>query len=229
MSKQSVGNHGTIKHYDFIEQIPSYAALHAVVPTAVGQHIFLESYNDGSSATGWKTLGTIPLGGGEFVSFSGYANDDGGTIVTVNNEWHWKRVMNGWYTPEMFGSDGSGADDVPMITRAVWAAYAAGTDLVHGDGIYTFKTSYVIPALAHGSPVEGAHPRQGLELYLNIVIVDAASWDPVPLQWWDATAAFYPALGVEHLRLQVNSFDGGQKASFCIPKAEYRHLTITYW
>lgn len=76
------------------------------------------------------------------------------------------------------------------------------------------KSSYIIPAVTHASPVSGAASRQGLGIYLNVVIVDATSWPAVPTKWWDATAAFYPSTGVEHLRLHVNDFDGGGKATF---------------
>lgn len=134
MSDITVTDLASSKGFTYIGQVASYAALQITVPTAVGQHILLEAYNDGSSATGWKTLGKSPLGGGEFVAFSGYHADDGGSIVQVNNDWHWRRVIKDHYTPEMFGADGSGKDDKTAISNAVNAAVLAGVDEVRGEG-----------------------------------------------------------------------------------------------
>ncbi|HBQ8589728.1 TPA: hypothetical protein L9A94_002755 [Klebsiella pneumoniae] len=195
--KSSINAHDGFK---FVGQIPSFLELRSTIPDYAGQKILL-------------TCHSYPgKGGGEFIAVNSAATDDGGLIAVVNDSWHWRRVRNGSITPEMFGAPGDlRNDDVPSISLAVSAAISTGELRVTGDGSYLFKSSYTIPAVS--KTISGAM-FLGIEIYLNTVVADSSSWPDVPEKWWDAKAVFYPASGVEHMRLIVNNFDGGGKATF---------------
>ncbi|HBQ8590207.1 TPA: hypothetical protein L9A94_003249 [Klebsiella pneumoniae] len=191
---------GAADGYKLIGQVSYFSELRGITPEYDGQKILLACH-------------TYPgRGGGEFIAVNSSATDDGGCIAVVNDSWHWRRARNGSMTPEMFGASGDlKNDDVTAIGLAVSAAISTGELAVRGDGAYLFTSSYTIPAIS--KTISGAM-FLGIEIYLNTVVADSSSWPDVPEKWWDAKAVFYPASGVEHMRLIVNNFDGGGKATF---------------
>lgn len=86
--------------YKYLGEVQSFAALRALVPTAAGIRVKLRGWYSGST-----------LGGGEFISVSGSATDDGGVIASVNASWHWVRDIDNYLSPEMFGAKGDNSTD----------------------------------------------------------------------------------------------------------------------
>lgn len=72
-----------------IGQVASFNALRSVVPSSAGQRILLASYYDVSSD---PSRG--PHGGGEFISRTGTATDDGGytCVPTGQTAFYWQRI-----------------------------------------------------------------------------------------------------------------------------------------
>lgn len=197
--------------FNKIGKVASFSALRALIPTAAGQSVLLRAYNDG-----WAALNKPPVGGGEFVAFSGAGTDNGGTVAAVNSSFHWRRVVNGYLTPEMFGAAGDGQhDDSDAIISANAVSVSSGIDMVRGDGIYLVKKPIPMISGSKPSPAgSGFSARQGFRLALNVVIVDAASWPNVPTKFWTAQAVFLPKAGtaIEHYRLHINEMDCAGKA-----------------
>lgn len=97
-----------------IGQIPSFSALRATVPQSAGQMVKLAAYTSGGTT-----------GGGEFVSVSGSATDDGGTICvpTGSTSLYWKRVFNGNRVHiDWFGADPTGTNYSSDAIRRALAA-----------------------------------------------------------------------------------------------------------
>lgn|GEM_PF-3582712 len=198
-----------------VGHVASYADLQQLVPAYEGQHVLLESFRDG-----WADLFKPSKGQGEFVAIKGNVNDDGGSICRVNDSWYWLRLVDGSYSPEMFGAYGDGsADDAPAIAAAMQAArsQAVGSSsancYVKGTGIYKIGSTITVTNGYIASP-SGLSPRVGFRLELATVIADSTVWDDIPVDWWNATPAFRPGESSDNLTISVDQFDGGGKASF---------------
>ncbi|EIC83366.1 hypothetical protein [Serratia sp. M24T3] len=201
----------TSEGFKYTGQVASYAALKQVVPSYAGQPILLKSYYD-KAATG------SAKGGGKFVAvpFQSTVTEDNGSVCVVNSSWYWKRVIDYYYTPEMFGAMGDGsADDSAAINYAISAAFVAHTDQVRGDGIYSVKSQITLLSGYHDPVVSGQETRLGASLYLNIVQVDPTGWPSVPDNWWNAQAVFVPPANneIESYKLHVNAMDCAGVAS----------------
>lgn len=202
---------GSSDGFQIIGQVTSYAALKLVVPTYAGQPILLKSYYATAASGAVK-------GGGKFVAvpYESSISEDNGSICVVNSTWYWKRVIDFYYTPEMFGAVGDGsADDSVAINRAIEAAFVAHTDQVRGDGIYSVKSPIILLSGYHDPVVAGQETRLGASLYLNVVQVDPSGWPSIPAEWWNAQAVFTTPAGneIESYKLHVNAMDCAGVAS----------------
>ncbi|MCS5950043.1 hypothetical protein LNO88_11905 [Klebsiella pneumoniae subsp. pneumoniae] len=72
-----------------VGQVSSFTALRSVVPSYEGQSILLRAH-----PVGWAAMSHGPVGGGEFISRRGSAEDDGGYICepTGQSEYYWQRI-----------------------------------------------------------------------------------------------------------------------------------------
>ena len=193
--------------FSHIGQVPSYAALQQLIPTYEGQTVYLHCHTPRAS-------GLQPKGGDFFTAVFAAATDDGGCVASVNSSCHWRRNLRGPLSPEMYGATGSGTtDDAPAIQIAMDASVTLGVNKVVGDFIYLLNSPVTIPSGLKSSPY-GGDPRFGFHLELNIVICNANTWPAVPSNFWDAVPAFSPTSTIENLRLVVEEFDGGGKASW---------------
>lgn len=95
--------------------VENYSALKAMIPSYANQVIYMKEYNVG-----------MRLGGGVFVSVTGSATDDGGTICvpTGNTSFYWKRINISEVTPYMFGAVGNGtSDDTTAMQNMMLSGY----------------------------------------------------------------------------------------------------------
>lgn len=112
--------------FDLIGQVSSYANLKLITPRRIGQKILLSSYYEGGIT-----------GGGEFVSVSGSATENGGTICvpTGSTNLYWKRVYNGNRVHiDWFGADPTG---VNYSSDAIRNAFAV-SEFVELQGNYKY-------------------------------------------------------------------------------------------
>lgn len=112
--------------FDLIGQVSSYADLKLVTPRYAGQKILLSSYyEDGVT------------GGGEFVSVSGSATENGGTICVPSGSttFYWQRVYDGNRVHiDWFGADPTGAS---YSSDAIRNAFAT-SEFVEMQGSYKY-------------------------------------------------------------------------------------------
>ena len=81
---------GSEDGFKFIGQVPSFAALRAVIPEYEGQQILLTSYYED-----WASEQKSTSGGGRFVAILGTADDDGGHVcVPTGASYYWVRVTD---------------------------------------------------------------------------------------------------------------------------------------
>ncbi|HHC1017247.1 TPA: hypothetical protein ACN69O_003811, partial [Klebsiella pneumoniae] len=75
--------------FGLIGQVSSFSALRNVIPNTEGQSILLRAH-----PVGWAAMSHGPVGGGEFISRRGSAEDDGGYICvpTGQSEYYWQRI-----------------------------------------------------------------------------------------------------------------------------------------
>ncbi|HBS7338879.1 TPA: hypothetical protein OW139_002723, partial [Klebsiella pneumoniae] len=75
--------------FALVGQVSSFTALRSVVPSYEGQSILLRAH-----PVGWAAMSHGPVGGGEFISRRGSAEDDGGYICvpTGQSEYYWQRI-----------------------------------------------------------------------------------------------------------------------------------------
>ncbi|MEH3227209.1 hypothetical protein POU90_17100 [Klebsiella pneumoniae] len=75
--------------FGLIGQVSSFSALRTVIPNTEGQSILLRAH-----PVGWAAMSHGPVGGGEFISRRGSAEDDGGYICvpTGQSEYYWQRI-----------------------------------------------------------------------------------------------------------------------------------------
>ena len=92
----------------------NYNDLKAIIPSYPNQVIYLKGYNAGSR-----------LGGGVFISVSGTATDNGGSICVPNSStaFYWKRQDTSKITPYMFGAYGDGTTDDGIYFSKALAAH----------------------------------------------------------------------------------------------------------
>ena len=82
-------NLGSGEGFALVGQVSSFTALRSVVPSYEGQSILLRAH-----PVGWSAMSHGPVGGGEFISRRGSAEDDGGYICvpTGQSEYYWQRI-----------------------------------------------------------------------------------------------------------------------------------------
>ncbi len=82
-------NLGSGEGFALVGQVSSFTALRSVVPSYEGQSILLRAH-----PVGWAAMSHGPVGGGEFISRRGSAEDDGGYICvpTGQSEYYWQRI-----------------------------------------------------------------------------------------------------------------------------------------
>ncbi|HBR4178965.1 TPA: hypothetical protein L9U47_003903 [Klebsiella pneumoniae] len=95
-----------------VGQVSSFTALRSIVPSYEGQSILLRAH-----PVGWAAMSHGPVGGGEFISRRGSAEDDGGYICvpTGQSEYYWQRIPKnpGKVCATEFGLyDGAALDDI---------------------------------------------------------------------------------------------------------------------
>ncbi|HHX7550444.1 TPA: hypothetical protein ACVNLR_004932 [Klebsiella pneumoniae] len=110
-------NLGSGEGFALVGQVSSFTALRSVVPSYEGQSILLRAH-----PVGWAAMSHGPVGGGEFISRRGSAEDDGGYICvpTGQSEYYWQRIPKnpGKVCATEFGLyDGAALDDI--WTRAI--------------------------------------------------------------------------------------------------------------
>lgn len=107
--------------------VENYSALKATLPSYPNQVIYLKEYIAGSR-----------LGGGVFISVSGTATDDGGTICvpTGSTTFYWQRADIREVTPYMFGAKGDGSSD---DTIAFQKMYISGKSIFIPPGQFVIN------------------------------------------------------------------------------------------
>ncbi|HBR0559220.1 TPA: hypothetical protein L9H37_005046, partial [Klebsiella pneumoniae] len=105
-------NLGSGEGFALVGQVSSFTALRSVVPSYEGQSILLRAH-----PVGWAAMSHGPVGGGEFISRRGSADDDGGYICvpTGQSEYYWQRIPKnpGKVCATEFGLyDGAALDDI---------------------------------------------------------------------------------------------------------------------
>ncbi|MCK4197868.1 hypothetical protein [Klebsiella pneumoniae] len=105
-------NLGSGEGFALVGQVSSFTALRSVVPSYEGQSILLRAH-----PVGWAAMSHGPVGGGEFISRRGSAEDDGGYICvpTGQSEYYWQRIPKnpGKVCATEFGLyDGAALDDI---------------------------------------------------------------------------------------------------------------------
>lgn len=105
-------NLGSGEGFALVGQVSSFTALRSVVPSYEGQSILLRAH-----PVGWAAMSHGPVGGGEFISRRGSAEDDGGYICvpTGQSEYYWQRIPknHGKVCATEFGLyDGAALDDI---------------------------------------------------------------------------------------------------------------------
>lgn len=187
--------------FQFIGQAASFDSLKTIIPATAGQRILLASYAAGTG-----------VGGGEFEAIAGSKDSIKGIIASVNANFHWKRVIKGPLTVEMFGAVGDAEiDDAPAIRDGMSIAASLGINNLRGDGVYAVGSLiYVYSGIQAGGQVSGLNKVIGFDLYLNSVKVITSSWPSLPDEWWNAQAVFQVApADVEGFNLTVNFLDCG--------------------
>ncbi|QHJ82541.1 MAG: hypothetical protein [Bacteriophage sp.] len=122
-----------------IGKCESMEDLRGVIAYEDGQLILLSSYRSGSNK-----------GGGIFQwNASSTEVDDGGVTIAVNGvaTGRWIRQVNGRYTPEMYGADGTKANDTSAIK-----ALLANQKYILFSGVYYMNEEFV----TNGHNIEGA-------------------------------------------------------------------------
>lgn len=117
---------------DRVQVVETFADLATTAATTAGMIVYIKQHTSGG------------LGGGHFQDMSGAVTNDGGTIInnTITGGRHWRRVVDYYATPQMFGALGDGsADDTAAIQAAL--NYITST---------TFATTWVlgVPAYTKG-------------------------------------------------------------------------------
>ncbi|MCI8077954.1 hypothetical protein [Klebsiella pneumoniae] len=105
-------NLGSGEGFALVGQVSSFTALRSIVPSYEGQSILLRAH-----PVGWAAMSHGPVGGGEFISRRGSAEDDGGYICvpTGQSEYYWQRIPKnpGKVCATEFGLyDGAALDDI---------------------------------------------------------------------------------------------------------------------
>ncbi len=105
-------NLGSGEGFALVGQVSSFTALRSIVPSYEGQSILLRAH-----PVGWAAMSHGPVGGGEFISRQGSAEDDGGYICvpTGQSEYYWQRIPKnpGKVCATEFGLyDGAALDDI---------------------------------------------------------------------------------------------------------------------
>ncbi|HDZ9730276.1 TPA: hypothetical protein RU384_001015 [Klebsiella pneumoniae] len=105
-------NLGSGEGFALVGQVSSFTALRSIVPSYEGQSILLRAH-----PVGWAAMSHGPVGGGEFISRRGSAEDDGGYICvpTGQSEYYWQRIPKnpGKVCATEFGFyDGAALDDI---------------------------------------------------------------------------------------------------------------------
>ncbi|SXL04168.1 hypothetical protein [Klebsiella pneumoniae] len=105
-------NLGSGEGFALVGQVSSFTALRSVIPSYEGQSILLLAH-----PVGWAAMSHGPVGGGEFISRRGSAEDDGGYICvpTGQSEYYWQRIPKnpGKVCATEFGLyDGAALDDI---------------------------------------------------------------------------------------------------------------------
>ena len=105
-------NLGSGEGFALVGQVSSFTALRSIVPSYEGQSILLRAH-----PVGWAAVSHGPVGGGEFISRRGSAEDDGGYICvpTGQSEYYWQRIPKnpGKVCATEFGLyDGAALDDI---------------------------------------------------------------------------------------------------------------------
>ena len=105
-------NLGSGEGFALVGQVSSFTALRSVIPSYEGQSILLRAH-----PVGWAAMSHGPVGGGEFISRRGSAEDDGGYICvpTGQSEYYWQRIPKnpGKVCATEFGLyDGAALDDI---------------------------------------------------------------------------------------------------------------------
>ncbi|MDX4937641.1 hypothetical protein SG034_22990 [Klebsiella pneumoniae] len=82
-------NLGSGEGFALVGQVSSFTALRSIVPSYEGQSILLRAH-----PVGWAAMSHGPVGGGEFISRRGSAEDDGGYICvpTGQSAYYWQRI-----------------------------------------------------------------------------------------------------------------------------------------
>ncbi|MDZ6240216.1 hypothetical protein U4M88_25910 [Klebsiella pneumoniae] len=105
-------NLGSGEGFALVGQVSSFTALRSVIPSYEGQSILLRAH-----PVGWAAMSHGPVGGGEFISRRGSAEDDGGYICvpTGQSAYYWQRIPKnpGKVCATEFGLyDGAALDDI---------------------------------------------------------------------------------------------------------------------
>ena len=105
-------NLGSGEGFALVGQVSSFTALRSVIPSYECQSILLRAH-----PVGWAAMSHGPVGGGEFISRRGSAEDDGGYICvpTGQSEYYWQRIPKnpGKVCATEFGLyDGAALDDI---------------------------------------------------------------------------------------------------------------------
>ncbi|HGW6097948.1 TPA: phage tail protein [Citrobacter freundii] len=124
--------------FKYIGKCESISKLRTIVADSNGQFILVDSYRHGSNKGGgifqWNAASNDP--------------DDGGAVIAVTGvaTGRWVRQVNGRYTPEMYGADGTKTNDPAAI-----AALLANQKYVGFPGVYYYDREFV----TNGHNVEG--------------------------------------------------------------------------
>lgn len=114
-----------------ITLISTYDELKSTVPTADNQVVFVREYNSGTN-----------IGGGSFISVSGTATDNGGTICvpTGSTSFYWQRAIGPQQvTPEMFGVVYGDTDYATTNVTKINSMLASGLPVLLSDQDYYFN------------------------------------------------------------------------------------------
>lgn len=98
--------------FKYIGRVPSFAALVSVVPEKAGERVIVSGHVAGND-----------YGGGVFVARAGsVAINDGGTIMPVNNNFYWQRLVEDPGTLDVthFGAKRDGVTDCATACLAMW-------------------------------------------------------------------------------------------------------------
>ena len=140
-----------------VSQIAANAAsfddLRSVVPTKEGQLAYLESHGAGTF-----------IGGGLFRAVLSAGTDDGGVIASSGGDYHWKRMLEGEVTPQMFGAIGDNKHD---DSAALDAAMRSGYPVFVPPGTYSLTQSVGDSTATQGVTIRGSGDASTL-MYNNV-------------------------------------------------------------